>query len=277
LLLVEIDRQAIERRDFPIARRGYDPAAVDAHLRALASEMEELSRRAGGEETSLAASASSQVQSILQAAEQAAADIEREAQELATCTREEATRDARRTREEAIAKARAHLAAVAEATDALQQRVATTDAEVGTLLDSVRGSAERLAGELATLNANLGGLYDAASIQSRPPAPTPSEPRGEPRAPRESDSAAQAKRVEPDAAGPAGEPVAEPPGVDSPRPAAPASEAPANGDLDGARLVALNMALGGEPRAVTERYLAEHFQLSEREALIDEVYAAIEQ
>ena len=33
---MELDRQTIERRDFPIARRGYDPAAVDAHLQALA-------------------------------------------------------------------------------------------------------------------------------------------------------------------------------------------------------------------------------------------------
>ena len=49
-----------------------------------------------------------------------------------------------------------------------------------------------------------------------------------------------------------------------------------NGDVDGARLVALNMALSGESRAATDRYLAEHFRLSERQALIDEVYAAIE-
>src|SRR5207253_3185085 len=48
------------------------------------------------------------------------------------------------------------------------------------------------------------------------------------------------------------------------------------GDLDGARLVALNMALNGESRAATERYLAEHFQLHECDKLIDEVYAAIE-
>jgi hypothetical protein len=40
--------------------------------------------------------------------------------------------------------------------------------------------------------------------------------------------------------------------------------------------VALNMALNGESRAATERYLAEHFQLRERDKLIDEVYAAIE-
>ena len=47
-------------------------------------------------------------------------------------------------------------------------------------------------------------------------------------------------------------------------------------DLDSARLVALNMALNGEPRAEAERYLAENFRLSDRQRLIDEVYAAIE-
>ena len=49
-----------------------------------------------------------------------------------------------------------------------------------------------------------------------------------------------------------------------------------DGDLDGARLIALNMALNGESRAAAERYLAEHFQLADRAKLIDEVYAAIE-
>ena len=29
-----LDRQSIQRTDFPVARQGYDPAAVDAHLRA---------------------------------------------------------------------------------------------------------------------------------------------------------------------------------------------------------------------------------------------------
>ena len=47
-------------------------------------------------------------------------------------------------------------------------------------------------------------------------------------------------------------------------------------DLDGARLVALNMALSGEPRERTDRYLADSFQLSDRAKLLDEVYAAVE-
>jgi hypothetical protein len=47
-------------------------------------------------------------------------------------------------------------------------------------------------------------------------------------------------------------------------------------DLDGARLVALNMALSGEPREQADRYLADSFQLSDRAKLLDEVYAAVE-
>jgi hypothetical protein len=47
-------------------------------------------------------------------------------------------------------------------------------------------------------------------------------------------------------------------------------------DLDGARLIALNMALNGEPREQADRYLAENFELADRAKLLDEVYAAIE-
>jgi hypothetical protein len=47
-------------------------------------------------------------------------------------------------------------------------------------------------------------------------------------------------------------------------------------DIDGARLIALNMALNGESRAETDRYLAENYQLADRQKLIDEVFAAIE-
>ncbi|HXM86979.1 MAG TPA: hypothetical protein VN889_05045, partial [Solirubrobacteraceae bacterium] len=49
-----------------------------------------------------------------------------------------------------------------------------------------------------------------------------------------------------------------------------------SGDLDGARLVALNMALNGESRESAERYVAENYQLADRAKLIDEVFAAIE-
>jgi hypothetical protein len=45
-------------------------------------------------------------------------------------------------------------------------------------------------------------------------------------------------------------------------------------DEAGARLVALNMALEGSPRDATARYLEEHFELPELDALLDDVYAS---
>ncbi len=48
------------------------------------------------------------------------------------------------------------------------------------------------------------------------------------------------------------------------------------GDLDGARLVALNMALSGDSREQADRSLADTFELADRAKLLDEVYAAVE-
>ena len=64
------------------------------------------------------------------------------------------------------------------------------------------------------------------------------------------------------------------------QPAAEPTPEPAAGeytdDTEGARLIALNMALNGTPREETDRYLAENFQLSDRAGLLDEVYASVE-
>jgi cell division septum initiation protein DivIVA len=279
-----MDRQAIERRDFPIVRRGYEPAAVDAHLRALAGEIEELSRGlAGGEQPSLAAAASTQVQSILHAAETAAADIEREALQHAAEVRGDADREAQQTREQAIAKSRSHVAAVAQATATLLERVEAVDREVSALLEGLRGGAERLAGDLAAADAQMAALYDAAS--GRPAPAGAREPARQVRAtaqPRQPEPSSRPASPAPEPApAPAAEPAParsrpqdEPPASAEPLPAAAATAD--NGDIDGARLVALNMALNGESRADTERYLAEHFQLAEREKLVEEVYAAID-
>ena len=47
------------------------------------------------------------------------------------------------------------------------------------------------------------------------------------------------------------------------------------GDVEGARLIALNMALNGQSRDETDRYLAENFDLADRESLLDEVYESV--
>jgi ABC-type transporter Mla subunit MlaD len=287
---VDFDRQAIERRDFPIARRGYEPAAVDAHLRALASEIEQLQRELsdGGGQTSLASSAGAQVQSILAAAEATAAELEREAGDSARTTREQADNDAARTREQAIAQARAHVAAVAQATAVLLERVGAMDAQVSALVDSVRTGADRLASDLSAVESNMGELYDAAAGQSvtravagEPPAqPSVSAPP----APPQPASRAPAPPIPPPPSGAAAPQVrpalGDAPPLSPPEAAEPDvhvdPEAPDNGDLDGARLIALNMALNGESREDADRYLAENFQLADRGKLISEVYAAIE-
>jgi len=270
---VDFDRQAVERRDFPIGRRGYDPAAVDAHLRALADELEELQRAAitGGADVSVASTAGTQVQSILQAAESAAAEIERHALESARQVKEDADRDADRTREEAVERARQHVAAVSQVTARLLEHVGSMDGEVNALVESMRAGAGRLAADLSAVETGMSELYDAASGRANAAAEAP-EPQ-------------QHQQYEPEPPGPF-EPEQRPfeAQLDSafeaaPQPAATvAAGAPDGGgnDLDGARLIALNMALNGESRADTERYLAENFQLPDRLKLIDEVYSAIE-
>lgn len=302
---VELDRQVIERRDFPIVRRGYDPASVDAHLRALAADVEELRREAqsrGGD--SLAAVAGTQVQGILEAAQATAETIEREAAQAAQATRAAADTDARRVRDESIARAQERVAAVSQATDVLLARVATMDGEAQTLVESLRTGAGRLANDLAEVEGNMSVLYDAAAgrteggegTQSVAPvtepevryvtvddaavvAPPPAQPHEAPFAERPDDShegmqgdpyaeAVQGGAVQLDEHG--REPS---PPVASPM--APAVAASSE-DLDGARLVALNMALNGDSREETDQYLAENFAVSDRERLLDEVYAAIE-
>jgi hypothetical protein len=300
---VDLDRQSIERRDFPIGRRGYEPAAVDAHLRTLAADVEELERSltSRGHET-LGSAAASQVQSILEAAEATAADIERQAIEQAASTRQQADHDAQRTRSDAIARAQQHVQAVSQATASLLEKVESMDQEVGALVQSLRAGAGRLASDLHAVETNMGELYDAASgsgagagaaavdegeqqvpggpVEPQPPTPAASTPavKASASAPPPSPPPAAAPAADPGGTNAAPAPSA-PNGASEhapPAPSAPISSPGGNTDLDGARLIALNMALNGEPREQADRYLADNFDLPDRDKLLDEVYAAVE-
>jgi DivIVA domain-containing protein len=286
---VELDRQVIERRDFPIVRRGYDPASVDAHLRALAADVDELRREASSRgQESLASTAGTQVQGILEAAQATASTIEREAALDAQRVRDAANADAKRTREEAISHAREHVATVSKATEALLGRVGSMDAETRTLVDSLHTGASRLAGDLAAVETEMGALYDAAAGRavggdaqdqaSGYNSTTYSSTADTPMVAAPLDS-----HVELDTSAYA-EPQFE---IQESERAVVNDEplfgeeldsepSPTSGDLDGARLVALNMALNGDSREETGRYLAENFEVPDREQLLDEVYAAIE-
>jgi len=82
-------REEIIRDDFPTARKGYDPKAVDAHLREVAKQVEQ-----ANEPASLADVAAQKVGSIVEAAEAKAKEIEadarREADELLSNARDQA-------------------------------------------------------------------------------------------------------------------------------------------------------------------------------------------
>nr|MBF6620431.1 DivIVA domain-containing protein [Patulibacter sp.] len=117
---MSLDRQAIEKRDFPISRRGYETLAVDAHLAQLAREVEALQAERlsksdpepAAATLSLANSASEQVRSIVQAAERSAAEIEQQATDEAERQRTDAASDAQATRASAEAAAQDHVSTV---------------------------------------------------------------------------------------------------------------------------------------------------------------------
>src|SRR4051795_12314699 len=170
-----LDRQSIEKRDFPIGRRGYEPDAVDAFLAQLADEVESLQRAQRRRSTeSLAQAASEQVRAIVEAAETSAADIERAAEEEAAQIRGDASRDAERTRNDAVEKARGHVGEVSDATAQMLQRVTAMQDELNRLVESLRTGANRVSADLALLEGNMADLYTAAGaergLSSREPA-----------------------------------------------------------------------------------------------------------
>jgi hypothetical protein len=110
------------------------------------------------------------------------------------------------------------------------------------LVIDLREGAERLRGDLDGLQA---GTDELSTARGAAPAAPPPEPR-------------------------ALVPAPEPPAAPAPA----AAPEPKNGDSAAARIVALDMALSGTSREDTDRYLAENYDLPDRAALLDEVYAA---
>ncbi len=292
-----LDRQDIEKKDFPIGRRGYEPDAVDAHLRKVAGEMEVLRERPQqqaprGPET-LAVAASEQVRTIVEAAETTAASIQRDAEDQARAIMQEANDEADRARAEAASQARDHVAHVSEATAVMLQRVDAMESELGALVESLRTGANRLTADLALLQGNMGELRASSTgaspveVAPEPHAPFVPEPVAPAVAEPEPEAVlAEAPELAPDVA-----PTQEIAAVEEaqveletvepelvPETSAPVVEevpAPTVDDSEGARLIALNMALNGTPREETDRYLAENFALGDRAGLLDEVYDRI--
>jgi len=252
---VALDRQSIARTDFPVARRGYDAAAVDRHLAAVADEVEELRRRSTPG-AALAGQTSEQVRAIIEAAEAGAAGI----------------------REGAAADAREHVASVARAADGLRERIDALERELTAVLGALRTGAERVRADLDDLAEGTGRLVAAGGAD---PAAGSAAGVPEPVAP----SALGATLGQAAAAAPGeaevDEEVEEEPAltavVEAPAEAAADTDAPGpvgrSTDVAGARIVALQWAMDGRPLAETDAYLAEHYDLPDRAALLEQVYA----
>jgi hypothetical protein len=405
---VALDRQSIEKKDFPTGSNGYDPQAVDAHLSGLADELAEFKSAARRRTEHMASSASDQVRSIIQAAEVSAAEIQRAAEAEAHDIREEAHHEAHATRERAIEEVREHVGRVSDATSSMMARLDGMESELSGLIETLRGGTGRLDSDLRELSTELEHAAEVVKPPSRAefqldPPPAPPEPDPEPAVPSSPSSedwgsststgdwgSAETPSSEPAPAaawdaGPADPPESRwgegsvaggsestggvpswdsgasspgwgtaedeqatadegsgmaddhgassgyeapaaapdgltsseawtsetapvepgstsfpdspsaPPGDSGPAPygepssasfgeRAPGAAAPPEAagqaeeadDSEGARLIALNMALNGTPRDETARYLSENFQLSDRDGLLDEVYASVE-
>lgn len=318
-----LDRQSIEKKDFPIARRGYDPEAVDAHLKRLAGEVERLEREAASSAAaapaaaapapvsspaSMAIAASESVRAIVEAAESSAAGIETEARDDAAQIRREAEAEATATRDAAVAKNQEQVGAVGEATSLMLQRVDAMEGEIGALVESLRTGANRLGADLSLLQGNMGELYDTAGAgaagSSAPIESMPLPPRREPPPDAAPDPQAAGERdlppipIQAPDPSPHEEAPVTPPGLFRPTGPAPeqsdsvleepypAGDPPAagaaapsdvdGGDVDGARLIALNMALNGASREETDAYLRDNFDLADRASLVAEAFATVE-
>ena len=235
-----LDRESITRRDFPAARRGYDPAAVDRHLAALADEVTELKRRSAPG-AALAGQTSEQVRTIIEAAEASAAGI----------------------RASATAEAREHVARVAEAADSLRARIDALEGDLTGVIGALRTGAQRLRADLDDLLEATGRLAAADTEGAATPvgvAPTAlGTTLGE--------TAAAADPVE--------EEVGEEPALAAVEEATEGDPSLVGRSTDAvaARIVALQWAMDGRPREETDGYLAEHYDLPDRAALLEQVYA----
>jgi hypothetical protein len=211
----------------------------------------------GSGKQSAAASAAEKVRAILEAAEQSASELRAEAAEEIEAQLERAQTVAARLSERAdqIERSLQGLA------DSLRDELSAVKADLEELRAMGEGVGEKRAeaAEAAAKAQGAAAEAKAAAAENeseRPPHP-PTEPRPEPHPV------------------PPAEPVPEPQPPAAAEPAAAASTPPAGDGHEGARVIALNMALNGSSREETARYLAENFEIDDPDALLDDVYARV--
>src|SRR5436190_5612002 len=165
-----------------------------------------------------------------------------------------AEESARQIREQARAEAGAAVDGLVEQAAALRARIEELEAAVVELKARVEGMPASAAPPPAST---------AAASTATEPAPASAEPAPEP-AMASAPVPEEAVEADPEPQ------AAEPEPQSASEPAAAGTAAP-----EGARLIALNMALSGRPRDETARYLRENFEFDGADALLDEVYAKV--
>jgi hypothetical protein len=248
-----MDHDRITRDDFPTSRKGYEPGAVDAHLRKVADfyaalEAEMARKPQSG---SLANTAAERVGSIIEAAERKAAEIEAEARQQA----EELVTRARQEARDQVERAQTAAAKLVEQAEGLRDAVAGLGQEAGgQLRESVEGLGERL----ADVTGRETPQPEVDPEPARVPEPMP-EPVPEPTPERTPEPTPQPE-VEP-----------EPPHIPEPTPRG-------NGggdDSQAARLVAMKMALDGSSREEVEKHLAANYGVADAAKLLDDVFSRV--
>ena len=304
---MELDRHFIERNDFGVARRGYDPDEVDRHLREIADAIAELKRTQRRSPSSLASSAADQVRGIVEAAERSAGEIQEQAEGEAKRIVDDASQRARETREKADAEAAGRVQNAEEATNRMLERTGSVENEIdrllgemrsaaGALVENLRNSATELNSELAQIRDEFQGVREgrlehgggAAAAASEPEPSIVDEPGPvdtEPEVVAEVQETVERDFPEPEEAedSPIVEAGEEDYDEETEDAGAVPDEAPADTGrggrsirgAEGARLIALNMALNGTPRDETARYLEQNFDLDDQDSLLDEVYARV--
>jgi DivIVA domain-containing protein len=282
---VELDRHFIERKDFTVARRGYDQEEVDLHLRQLADAISELKAQLKATPAGVAGAAAEQVRQIVEAAEESAAQIEERANAEARRVTDDASRRAKETRDRADQESAEQLQRVQETAAKMLERAAALDKELDALVQGIHEGAASLVDRMSTgageLEGELGSIRQEL-LTVRPEPEAVPEPEPEPELAGEDVAAAPAGWPSVAERAAVGNGASEEEAAPEPEPAAPEPEAPApeaaaalGGGPEGARLVALNMALNGTPREEAARYLADNFELEDQDAILDDVYSRV--
>jgi hypothetical protein len=261
-----MERSFIERTDFPSARRGWDPDAVSAHLRSVADEVEREASRAKAQATP-GGRAADQVRAIVEAAEASAAAIVERAEAEAERMADQAKADAGATRDRSKATAARYLEEVEAAGERLKERADQTEADFEQMLAGLRSAGEGLmdrlrggAGEIqGRVDAILGGLSGLSAEWEEEDVDEEEDEGHEPDLDEDGDE-----------------------DMDDVDAAATSAASPGDADEgnghpsdESARLIALNMALGGTPREETAQYLAKNYPQADADSILEDVYSRV--